>query len=30
MRQAHDRGLRVFLIPHLWVDMGGWRGEIDP
>jgi hypothetical protein len=30
MRQAHDRGLKVFLIPHLWVDMGGWRGEIDP
>ncbi len=26
--QAHARGLRVLLIPHLWVDMGGWRGEI--
>src|SRR5437762_10251612 len=27
--QAHARGLRVLLVPHLWVDMGGWRGEID-
>ena len=26
--QAHARGLKVLLIPHLWVDMGGWRGEI--
>ena len=28
--QAHARGIRVLVIPHLWVDMGGWRGEIDP
>lgn len=28
--QAHARGLRVVLIPHLWVETGGWRGEIDP
>lgn len=28
--QAHARGMRVLLIPHLWVDTGGWRGEIDP
>jgi hypothetical protein len=29
--QAHRRGLKVLLIPHLWVDHGdGWRGEIDP
>jgi hypothetical protein len=28
--QAHARGLRVLVIPHLWVDTGGWRGEIDP
>lgn len=27
--QAHARGLRVLLIPHLWVDQGGWRGEIE-
>src|SRR5688500_7243282 len=30
IRQAKARGLRVLLIPHLWVDTGGWRGEIDP
>jgi hypothetical protein len=28
--QAHARGMRVLLIPHLWVDTGGWRGEMDP
>lgn len=28
--QAHARGIRVLVIPHLWVEMGGWRGEIDP
>lgn len=28
--QAHARGLRVFLVPHLWVETGGWRGEINP
>ncbi len=28
--QAHARGLRVLLIPHLWVETGGWRGDIDP
>jgi hypothetical protein len=27
---AHARGLRVLLIPHLWVETFGWRGEIDP
>ncbi len=26
--QAHARGLKVLLIPHLWLDMPGWRGEI--
>lgn len=30
VRQAHDRGLRVFLVPHLWVESGGWRALIDP
>ncbi len=30
VRQAHARGLRVMVIPHLWVETGGWRGEIDP
>jgi hypothetical protein len=28
--QAHARGLRVLLVPHLWVETDGWRGEIDP
>jgi hypothetical protein len=28
--QAHRKGLRVLLVPHLWVESGGWRGEIDP
>lgn len=30
IRQAHRRGIRVLIIPHLWVETGGWRGEIDP
>ena len=28
--QAHSRGIRVLLIPHLWVETEGWRGEINP
>ena len=28
--QAHARGLKVLLVPHLWVESGQWRGEIDP
>ena len=28
--QAHERGLRVMLVPHLWLEAGGWRGEIEP
>src|SRR5690606_11411168 len=28
--QAHARGLKVMLVPHLWVESGGWRAEIDP
>jgi hypothetical protein len=27
---AHARGLRVLLVPQLWVESGGWRGEIEP
>jgi len=27
---AHAEGLRVFLVPHLWVETGGWRALIDP
>jgi hypothetical protein len=30
VHQAHARGLRVLLVPHLWVESGGWRGELDP
>ncbi|MEZ4392282.1 MAG: hypothetical protein R3A48_14430 [Polyangiales bacterium] len=26
--QAHARGMRVLLVPHIWTDTGGWRGEI--
>jgi hypothetical protein len=28
--QAHAQGLRVLLVPHLWVESGDWRAEIDP
>ncbi|RLB55199.1 MAG: hypothetical protein DRJ42_06890 [Deltaproteobacteria bacterium] len=28
--QAHARGMRAMVIPHLWVETTGWRGEIDP
>ena len=27
---AHAAGLKVLLVPHLWVESGGWRGELDP
>ncbi len=30
VRMAHARGLRVMLVPHLWVESGAWRGDIDP
>jgi hypothetical protein len=30
IRQAHREGLKVFLVPHLWVETGGWRALIDP
>ena len=28
--QAHDRGMKVLLVPHLWVETGGWRAQIEP
>ncbi len=28
--QAHARGLKVLLVPHLWVESGEWRALIDP
>ncbi len=27
---AHARGLRVMIVPQLWVEAGGWRGELEP
>lgn len=30
IEQAHARGMKVLVIPHLWVETSGWRGEIDP
>jgi len=30
VEQAHARGLKVLLVPHLWVETGGWRAQIDP
>ena len=30
IHQAHAEGLKVFLVPHLWVESGAWRAEIDP
>jgi hypothetical protein len=27
---AHARGLRVLIVPHLWVESGAWRALIDP
>lgn len=30
IRMAHGHGLRVLLVPHLWVETGQWRAEIDP
>ncbi len=29
-RLAHALGLRVLLVPHLWVESGEWRALIDP
>ena len=30
IQQAHAAGLKVMLVPHLWVETGEWRGFIDP
>jgi hypothetical protein len=27
---AHAHGLKVFLVPHLWVESGEWRALVDP
>jgi hypothetical protein len=30
VEMAHALGLEVLLVPHLWVETGGWRALIDP
>ncbi|MCC6216546.1 MAG: hypothetical protein IT376_16910 [Polyangiaceae bacterium] len=30
VHQAHAEGLRVMIVPHLWVENGEWRALIDP
>ena len=30
IEMAHQRGLRVLLVPHLWVESGEWRALLDP
>jgi hypothetical protein len=30
VEMAHARGLRVMLVPQLWLESGQWRGDIDP
>jgi hypothetical protein len=30
VKQAKERGLRVMIVPHLWVESGEWRALIDP
>jgi len=30
IEMAHAHGLHVMLVPHLWVETGLWRGEIEP
>lgn len=30
IRMAHARGLKVMLVPHLWVMSEEWRAKIDP
>lgn len=28
VQQAHARGIRVFFVPHLWLESGQWRAEM--
>lgn len=30
IRQARAAGLKVLVVPHLWVESGGWRALVDP
>lgn len=30
IEQAHAEGLKVLVVPHLWVESGAWRALVDP
>ncbi len=30
IEMAHAHGLRVMVVPHLWVESGAWRGQLAP
>lgn len=30
VQQAHDRGMRVLMVPHIWFDAGGFGVHVDP
>ena len=30
IEQAHAAGLKVLIVPHLWVESGEWRALVDP
>ncbi|WP_394824032.1 glycoside hydrolase family 113 [Pendulispora albinea] len=30
IEMAHERDLKVMLVPHIWVESGEWRAKIDP
>lgn len=30
IRLAHASGLKVLVVPHLWVESGEWRALVDP
>jgi hypothetical protein len=30
VEMAHAAGFHVMLVPHLWVETGQWRGEMEP
>ncbi len=30
VEQAHERDMRVLLVPHIWIEAGGFRLHVDP
>lgn len=30
IRQAHRRGMQVFMVPHLWIEREGWHFAVGP